>query len=202
MRLPAQAIDSFQRNCLEDINRIWSFMENKTSKELRSSHSICVLGGLRNTLQLQFSQISSAWRHLNPENGNANTAALAWLGEIVESTKVAVAHNLRFSGKAIAYQIPWRPDEPFDPMYDACPNPYTSLAQFHRKLMPFAHRDSPHSRQPSQPGGAAGRAGHMSWGWLGVVRWQLCLRDTSCSTQIAIGKQQWVTGFHCVCAVL
>ena len=136
-------------------------MENKTSKELRSSHSIRVLGGLRNTLQLQFSQMSSAWRDHNPEDGNTDTAVLARLDTIVESTRVAVAHVLSFSGDAIAHQVPWRPDKPFDP--DACPNPYTSLAQFHRKVMPFAHRDSPHARQPPQPGGAAGRAGHMSY---------------------------------------
>ena len=54
MRLPFHAIDSFQHSCLEDIDQIWSFMEQKTSEELRSRHSIRILGGLRHTLQLQF----------------------------------------------------------------------------------------------------------------------------------------------------
>ena len=144
MRLPIHAINSFQRSCLEDIDQIWSFMEHKTSEELRSSHSIRVLGGLQHTLQLRFSQMSSAWRHHNPDDGNAdNNATLACLERTMESTRVAVAHVLRSSGKAIAYRAPWRPEEPFDP--DACPNPYTSLAQFHRKVMPFARQDSPHA---------------------------------------------------------
>ena len=113
------------------------------------------------TLQLQFSQMSSAWRHHNPDDGNAdNNATLACLERTMESTRVAVAHVLWSSGKAIAYRAPWRPEEPFDP--DACPNPYTSLAQFHRKVMPFAHRDLPHARQPPRLGGAAGGADHMS----------------------------------------
>lgn len=71
MRLPVQVIDSFQRSCLEDIDRIWSFMENKISKELRSSHSIRVLGAYET---LQSSQMSSAWPNHNPEDGNADTA--------------------------------------------------------------------------------------------------------------------------------
>ena len=33
-----------------------------------------------------------------------------------------------------------------------------------------------------------------------VKRWPLCLWDTA--VQSLISKQQWVTGFHCVCAVL
>ena len=59
MRLPIHAISSFQRSILEDVDRIWSFMERKTSEELRSRHSIRILGGLRHTLQLQFNQMSS-----------------------------------------------------------------------------------------------------------------------------------------------
>ena len=127
---------------------------------MRSSHSIRVLGGLRDNLRLQFNQMSSTWREHNPKDGNANASVLARLDTIVESTRVAVAHVLRFSGDKISHQVPWRPDEPapYDP--NICPNPYTSLAQFHRKVMPFAHPDSPHARQPPQPGGAAGRAGH------------------------------------------
>ena len=42
-------------------------------------------------------------------------------------------------------------------------------------------------------------------GWLGVVyprcQGKLCLQDIS-RRQSAIGEQQWVTGFHCVFAVL
>ena len=38
-------------------------------------------------------------------------------------------------------------------------------------------------------------------GWLGVKRCKLCLQDIS-RRQSAIGEQQWVTGFHCVCEVL
>ena len=38
-----------------------------------------------------------------------------------------------------------------------------------------------------------------TWGWLGVERWPTCQRHPA--VQIAIGKQQWVTRFHCVCAL-
>ena len=38
-------------------------------------------------------------------------------------------------------------------------------------------------------------------GWLGLERCQLCLQDIP-RRQSAIGEQQWVTGFHCVCEVL
>ena len=168
MRLPVQAIDSFQRSCLEDIDRIWSFMENKTSEELQSSHSICILGGLRSTLylsidrlELQFSQMSSAWRKHNPGDSNAITDVLARLDMIVESTRVAVAHVLRFLGDAILHQAPRRPDKTFNP--NVFPHPYISLTQSHCKVILFAHRDPPHARQPPQLGGAAGRAGHMSY---------------------------------------
>ena len=37
--------------------------------------------------------------------------------------------------------------------------------------------------------------------WLVVKRCQLCLQNTS-AAQSDIGKQQWVTGFHCVYEVL
>ena len=136
-------------------------MEHKTSEELRSRHSIRVLGGLQHTLQLQFNQMSSAWRHHSPDDDDEDdNDAVVRLDRAMESTRVAVAHVLRSSGKAIAYHTPWRPEESFD--LDACPNPYTSLAQFHCIVMPFAHRDSPHARQPPRLGGAAGRADHMS----------------------------------------
>ena len=132
MGLPVQAIDSFLRSCLEDIDKIWSFMENKTSEELRSSHSIRVLGGLRSTLylsidrlELQFNQMSSAWRERNPGDGNANTDVLARLDKIVESTRVAVAHVLRYLDDTMSYQSPRRPDVAFGP--NACPPTPTHL---------------------------------------------------------------------------
>ena len=56
-------------------------MENKTSEELRSSHSIHVLESLRNTLWLQFGRMSSVWRDHNPGDGNVNTGVLARLGD-------------------------------------------------------------------------------------------------------------------------
>jgi hypothetical protein len=125
MRLPIHAIDSFQCSCLEDIDQMWSFMEHKTSEELRSRHSIRVLGGLRHTLQLQFNQMSSAWQDHSPDNDDEDdNAALVRLDRAMESTRVAVAHVLRSSGEAIAFDL------------DTCPNPYTSLAQFYRKVMP------------------------------------------------------------------
>ena len=161
MRLPIHAISSFQRSCLEDVDRIWSFMERKTSEELRSRHSIRILGGLRHTLQLQFNQMSSAWRQYSPDDDNGDdNGAVARLDRSIESTRVAVAHVLQSSGEAIVYRAPWRPEEYFD--LDTCPNPYTSLAQFHHKVMPFAHWDSPHPRQPPRLGGAARGADHMS----------------------------------------
>ena len=136
-------------------------MEQKTSEELRSRHSIRILGGLRHTLQLQFNEMSSAWQHHSPDDDDEdNNAPFLRLGRAMESTRVAVPHVLQSSGKANAYRAPWRPEESFN--LDTCPNPYTSLAQFHRKVMPFAHRDSPRARQPPRPGGAARRAGHLS----------------------------------------
>jgi hypothetical protein len=154
MRLPVQAIESFRRICLGDINHIWAFMEHKTSEELRSSQSVRILGGLRNSLWLQFSQMSSAWRKHKPEDGKADITTLARLGMIVETTRVAVAHALNISGEAISILTPWRPTEAFDP------NPYTALSDFHHKVMTSAHPDSPHARRPLQPGSAAGRASH------------------------------------------
>ena len=127
------------------------------SEELRSSRSVHILGGFRNTLWLQFSQMSQAWRNHKPDDGNGDVNTLAKLGTIVESTRVAVARVLKISGHAISNQVLWRTTKPFDP------NPYTSLSQFHHKVMPSAHPDSLHARKPPQPGGAAGRAGHMSY---------------------------------------
>ena len=101
MRLPVQANGSFQRHCLEDINRIWNFMENKTPEDLRSSHSIRILGGFRNTLWLQFSQMNRAWRNHKPNDGDADIHTLAKLGTIVETMRV-VAHVLKVSGDAIS----------------------------------------------------------------------------------------------------
>ena len=160
MRLPIHAISSFQCSCLEDVDQIWSFMERKTSEELRSRHSIRIWGGLRHTLQLQFNQMSSAWRQYSPNDDNGdNNGTVARLNRSIESTRVAVAHVLQSSGKAIVYRAPWRPEEYSD--LDTCPNPYTSLAQFHHKVVPFAHRDSPYARQPPRLGGAAAGADYM-----------------------------------------
>ena len=81
--------------------------------------------------------MSSAWRQYSPNDDNGdNNGTVARLNRSIESTRVAVAHVLQSSGKAIVYRAPWRPEEYFD--LD------TSLAQFRHKVMPFAHRDSPH----------------------------------------------------------
>ena len=118
MRLPVQTIHSFQHSCLEDTDRIWSFMENKTSEELRSSHSIHILESLRNTLRLQFGWMSSAWRDHNPGDRNVNTDVLVRLDKIVESTTLEVDHVLRTSGDKFSHRVLWRPDrpDPFDPV--------------------------------------------------------------------------------------
>ena len=155
MRLPVQAIDSFHRSCLADIDPVWSFMEHKTSEELWSSQSVRILGGFRNSLWLQFIQMSSAWRNHKPEDSNADITTLARLGMIVEITVVVVAHALNVSGEAISIQTPWRPAEAFDP------NPYTALSDFHRKVMTSAHPDLPHAWRPLQPSGPAVTASHM-----------------------------------------
>ena len=40
-------------------------------------------------------------------------------------------------------------------------------------------------------------------GWLGVKRWELCLRDTSRSAKChRRAEQQWVTGFRCMWSVV
>ena len=137
MRLPALAIGCFQRQCQEDIDRIWTFMENRTPAELQSDYSIRILRGFRNTLWLQFSQMSRAWRRHDPNDGDADIQILAKLGTIVESTRVAVSHVLRISNDVLSKQSLRRPDASSDP------NPYTSLSQFHRAVVPFTLPD-PH----------------------------------------------------------
>ena len=130
MRLPVQAIHSFQHCCLEDTDRIWSFMEDKTAEELRSNHSICVLESLRSNLRLQFGRMSLAWRDHNPGDGNVDTNVLARLNTIVESTRIDVDHVLRTSGNKISHKVLWRPDipDPSDP--DTFPEPYWIFFSF------------------------------------------------------------------------
>ena len=113
MRLPVQAIDSFQRGCLEDIDKIWAFMDKKTPEELRSRHSLQVLGGLRSTLylsidrlELQYTQMRPAGRVHNQEDGNANyLGAVARLDMIVSSTRVAATRVLRYLDDKMSYQM-------------------------------------------------------------------------------------------------
>ena len=131
-------------------------MENKTPAVLQSDHSIRILGGFRNTLWLQFSQMNRAWRNHRPSNSDTDIQTLAKLGTIVESMRIAVAHVLKISGNAISNQLLWRSNAPSDP------NPYTSLSQFHRTVKPSAHPDSPLARKLPYPGSAGSRASHMS----------------------------------------
>ena len=137
MRLPALAIGCFQRQCQEDIDRIWTFMENRAPAELQSDYSKRILRGFRNTLWLQFSQMSRARRRHDPNDGDADTQTLAKLGTIVESTRVAVSHVLRISNDVLSKQSSRRPDASSDP------NPYTSLSQFHRPVVPSTLPDPP-----------------------------------------------------------
>ena len=64
-------------------------MEHKTPEELRSRHSVRILGGLRHTLQLQFNQMSSAWRHHGPKDDEEYN--IVRLDRAMESKRVAVA---------------------------------------------------------------------------------------------------------------
>ena len=89
MKLPTLAIGCFQRQCQEDIDRIWMFMDGRTPAELQSDHFIRTLKGFRNSLWLQFSQMSRAWRYHDPYEGDADVRTLARLGTIVEATRVA-----------------------------------------------------------------------------------------------------------------
>ena len=163
MKLSAQAIYSSQSCCQETTDKIWSFMEDKTAEELRSDHSLRVLENLRNNLRLQYSRMNSVWRDHSPGDGNVNTAALNRLNMVMESTRVDVDHVLQISGEKISRRISWRPDTS-DPFYpSACPEPYTSLRQFHGPVLPLAHPDSPHAQRPLYTGGVAGRASHMSY---------------------------------------
>ena len=156
MRLPALAIGCFQRQCQEDIDRIWTFMENKTPAELQSDHSIRILGGFRNTLWLQFSQMNRAWRNHKPSDGDADIQTLAKLGTIVESTRIAVTHVLKILGDVLSKQLLWRSNASSDP------NPYTSLSQFLRPAMPSAASNSPFAQKLPCPGNAASPTSHMS----------------------------------------
>ena len=97
-----------------------------------------------------------AWRNHRPSDDDADIQTLAKLGTIVESMRIAIAHVLKVSGDAISNQLLWRSNEPADP------NPYTSLSQFHRTVMPSAHPDSPLARKLPHSGSAASRACHMS----------------------------------------
>ena len=132
-------------------------MDHKTPEELRANYSIRDLQSLRGTLRLHWGQMNTAWQTHNPADGNADVRVLAQLDAIVEATKVAVVHVLRISGKAISIQIPWRPTTPMDPD----PARYTSLSDFHCKVMKSAHKDSPHARTPPT-GGTVKRADYMS----------------------------------------
>ena len=125
-------------------------MENRTPAELQSDYSIRILGGFRNTLWLQFSQMSRAWRRHDPNDGDADTQTLAKLGTIVESTRVAVSHVLRISNDVLSKQSSRRPDASSDP------NPYTSLSQFHRAVVPSTLPDPPLAQKLPYPGFTAG----------------------------------------------
>ena len=145
MKLPTFTINSFRQSCLEDAERIRRFMDGKTPMELRANHSIRCIQILRGTLQLHWDQMNEAWITHNPADGNVDARILAQLGVKVEATRVAVVHALRMSGEAISIQVMWNPTTPMDP------NPaaqYTSLEDFHRKVMPSAHKNSPHARTP------------------------------------------------------
>ena len=130
MKLPTLAIGCFQRQCQEDIDRIWMFMEGRTPAELQSDHFIRTLKGFRNSLWLQFSQMSRAWRYHDPYEGDADIRTLAKLGTIVEATRVAVSHVLKISGDVLSKQLSQKSDAASDP------SPYTSLSQFHRAVRP------------------------------------------------------------------
>ena len=127
MRLPVQAIGSFQRQCQEDIDRIWAFMEDKTPANLRSSHSIRILGGFRNTLWLQFRQMSRAWRNHKPDDSDVSIQTLARLGTVVESMRIAVTHVLKVSDNTLSEGLSWRSNTPSDP------NPYMSIPNFTKR---------------------------------------------------------------------
>ena len=99
-------------------------MENKTPAKLQSDRFIRTLRGFRNTLWLQFNQMSRAWRHHDPNDGDADIQTLAKLGTIVESTRVAVSHVLKISGDVLSKQLLQQSDASSDP------NPYTSLSSF------------------------------------------------------------------------
>ena len=105
-------------------------MEDRTPAELQSDHFIRTLKGFRNTLWLQFSQMSRAWRHHDPYEGDADMRTLARLGTIVEATRVAVSHVLKVSGDVLSEQSSQKSDAASDP------SPYTSLSQFHRAVRP------------------------------------------------------------------
>ena len=106
------------------------FMEGRTPAELQSDHFIRTLKGFRNTLWLQFSQMSRAWRYHDPYEGDADIRTLARLGTIVEATRVAVSHVLKISGDVLSEQLSQKSDTASDP------SPYTSLSQFHRAVRP------------------------------------------------------------------
>ena len=157
MKLPALAIGCFQRQCQEDIDRIWTFMEGRTPAELRSDHFIRTLRGFRNTLWLQFSQMSRAWRNHDPYEGDADVRALAKLGTIVEATRVAVSHVLKVSGDVLSEQLSQKSDAASDP------NPYTSLSQFlHRAVRPPYPPDPPPTQKLPYSDSTAGLIYHTS----------------------------------------
>ena len=75
--------------------------------------------------------------------------------------KVRSRPRLENLGRQIFAPSPMEAGQAWSIRPSICPDPYTSLAQFHRKVMPFAHPDLPHARQPPYPGGVAVGAGHM-----------------------------------------
>ena len=99
------------------------YESDKTPADFRSSYSIRILGGLRNILWLQFSQMSRAWRNHKPDDSDVSIQTLARLGTVVESMRIAITHVLKVSDNALSEGLSWRSD----------PNPYTSLPNFTKR---------------------------------------------------------------------
>ena len=131
-------------------------MENKTPAKLQSDRFIRTLRGFRNTLWLQFNQMSRAWRYHDPNDGDADIQTLAKLGTIVESTRVAVSHVLKISGDVLSKQLLQRSDASSDP------NPYTSLPKFHRAVRPSSPPYPPLAQKLPYSGSTAGLTSHIS----------------------------------------
>ena len=98
--------------------------------------------------------MDSAWQNHNPGDNTANNIAFSRLKMVVEFTRVDIDEVLKelneTIGPEISYRILRTSNAPDSSTQGACPEPYTSLRQFHPPAMPFTHPNPLRAQRPDQ----------------------------------------------------